>query len=197
MDLEGLKQFIASIDEKLKNQNLPQIARDALTKTKSQAEQALSQHSTTQGMGDLSKNLLDFNSQLYKDYSSYLQKNVSGIGVNTLLAPLMAGGTGYAGGMAMAGQQAKELARERQDKINAGVQGFALGNINLGANLLGQKGSLQLGYAELNEQRRQYNDQNSGWNQFFKMLGSGTGLLASSLTGGSSGAGQAVAGYGG
>ena len=149
--------------------------------------------STADKMGSLSDSLLDPSSKFYQQYASYLQKTTPGIGTNTLLAPLMAGGTGYAGGQAIASKKATGFARERQDKINTGVQGFALGNINMGANLLGQQGQLGLGYANLAEQKRQYDDQNSGWDQFFKLLGMGTGLLSGSSGGGSAGG---VGGYG-
>ena len=94
---------------------------------------------TQDKMGDLSDSLLDPNSKFYQQYASYLQKTTPGIGANTLLSPLMAGGTGYAGGQAIANQKLQGLAGQRQDKINTGVQGFALGNVGLGANLLGQQ----------------------------------------------------------
>ena len=196
MDLEKLKQFIAQLDEQIaKAPN--DFVKNTLQKTKNNAQAALDQYSTVDKMGNLSDSLLNPNSQFYQNYASYLQKTQGGIGVNSLLAPLMAGGTGYAGGQAIAQQQSQGLMRERQDKINTSVQQFALGNINTGANLLGQQGNLQLGYANLNEQKRQYDDQNSGWNKFFSMLGTGAGYLASASTGGTFKAGQAVAGYGG
>ncbi len=196
MDLEGLKNFIAQLDERIANAPNDMI-RNALIKTKANAEAGLSQDSTMDKMGNLSDSLLDPNSQFYQNYASYLQKTQGGVGVNSLLAPLMAGGTGYAGGQAIAQQQSQGLMRERQDKINTGVQQFALGNIGTGANLLGQQGNLQLGYATLNEQKRQYDDQNSGLNKFLSMLGTGAGYLASASTGGTTKASQAVGGYGG
>ena len=146
---------------------------------------------TQDKMGELSDNLLDFNSDFYKQYQSYLQKTVGGVGANSLLTPLMAGGTGYAGGQAIASERASGLNRERQDKINTGVREFALGNIGLGGNLLGQQGNLQLGYAELAEKKRQYEDQNSGLSQLFGALGSGAGLLF-----GGAGMASGVGGYG-
>ena len=154
---------------------------------------------TQDKMGDLSDSLLDPNSKFYQQYASYLQKTTPGIGANTLLAPLMAGGTGYAGGQAIANQKLLGLSRERQDKINTGVQGFALGNIGQGANLLNQQGQLGLGYAGLAEQRRQYDDQNSGWNQFFNTVGQGFAMFNPFNSGGDAGkAGKAgkVGGYG-
>jgi hypothetical protein len=132
---------------------------------------------TVDKMGDLSSQLLDPNSKFYQSYANYLQKTTPGIGANTLLAPLMAGGVGYAGGQAIANKKMETLSTQRQDKINTGVQGFALQNIGTGAGLLGQQGNLGLGWANLQEQKRQYDDQNSGLNGFFGMLGQGFAML--------------------
>ena len=151
---------------------------------------------TETDMSNLSDNLLDFNSDFYKQYASYLQKNVGGVGANSLLAPLMAGGAGYAGGQAIAGARAKDLSAQRQDKVNTGVQGFALGNINTGANLLGQQGNLQLGYANLAENKRQYDDQNSGWNKFFNTVGQGFAMFNPFNGGGGASSPSGVNGYG-
>lgn len=151
---------------------------------------------TQDKMGQLSDNLLNFNSDFYKQYASYLQKNVGGVGANSLLAPLMAGGAGYAGGQAIAGARAKDLLAQRQDKVNTGVQGFALGNINTGANLLGQQGNLQLGYANLAENQRQYNDQNSGFNKFFSTIGQGFAMFNPFGGGGGASSPSGVNGYG-
>ena len=197
MDTEKLKQDLASIESTLANPDISDRTRQAAEDIRRQIQAKLEQNQTTDKIGNLSDNLLNFNSDFYKQYASYLQKNVGGVGANSLLAPLMAGGAGYAGGQAIAGARAKDLSAQRQDKVNTGVQGFALGNINTGANLLGQQGNLQLGYANLAENQRQYNDQNSGWNKFFSALGTGTGLLTNYLTGGMSGMASGVGGYGG
>ena len=143
----------------------------------------LRQAHTSSKMGNLSKDLLDPSSKFYQHFASYLRNNTPGIGKDTLMAPLMAGGTGYAGGQAIAAKKATGFARERQDTINKGVQGFALGNINVGANLLGQQAQSNLGYAELAEQRRQYDDsQGFGWGDF----GSLAAVVAAPFTGGAS-----------
>ena len=177
------EQLMAQLDEEIaRTKHIP--TRNQLIARKGEIQKQYQQQSTVNQMGELSSQLLDPTSKFYQQYASYLQKATPGIGTNTLLAPLMAGGSGYAGGQAIASQKATGFARERQDSINKGVQGFAMGNINVGANLLGNQGNLQLGYANLAEQQRQYNDQNSGWNQFFGMLGSGAGLLSGGLLGG-------------
>ena len=165
------------------------LEKDALIKQFGQLQEKYQAQNTQDKMGNLSDSLLDPSSKFYQQYASYLQKATPGIGTNTLLAPLMAGGTGYVGGQAIASKKATGFARERQENINKGVQGFALGNINLGANLLGQQGQLQLGNAQLNENKRQYDDQNSGFNQFFKMLGMGAGFLPGLGGGGAGGVG--------
>ena len=65
----------------------------------------LSNMMSSSKMGNLSDSLLDPKSKFYQQYASYLQKTTPGIGANTLLAPLMAGGPGYAGGQAIAQQK--------------------------------------------------------------------------------------------
>ena len=75
----------------------------------------LREMSSSNKMGDLSSQLTDFQSPLYQQYASYLQKTTPGIGVNSMLAPLMAGGTGYAGGQAIANQKVSALSKKRSD----------------------------------------------------------------------------------
>jgi len=176
MDLEKLKAYIAQLDQQIAGMKHEPTKR-ALEQAKATAEGQLKQLEPYNKMGDLSDQLLDFGSDYYKKYQDYLQKTTPGIGTNTLLAPLMAGGTGYAGGQAISQKKMETFGKERQDKINTGVSQFALGNINVGANLLGQKGNLGLGWAELQEQKRQYDDQNSGWNGFWGTLGQGFAML--------------------
>jgi len=122
-------------------------------------------------------NMTDFNSPLYQQYAQYLQKTTQGIGVNSLLAPLMAGGAGYAGGQAIASQQAQGMNKQRQDKINTGVQQFAVGNQQ---NVLGQLGQLGGSFATTlnrNAMDAQTAAQNNPFNQLGGMLGSFAGLL--------------------
>ena len=195
MDTEKLKEYIAKLDEQIAGTN-HDLTKRALADTRAKAQSKLNELETTNKMGQLSDNLLNFNSDFYKQYASYLQKNVGGVGANSLLAPLMAGGAGYAGGQAIAGARAKDLSAQRQDKVNTGVQGFALGNINTGANLLGQQGNLQLGYANLAENQRQYNDQNSGWNKFFSTIGQGFAMFNPFNGGGGASSPSGVNGYG-
>ena len=146
----------------------------------------LSNMMSSSKMGNLSDSLLDPKSKFYQQYASYLQKTTPGIGANTLLAPLMAGGTGYAGGQAIAQQKLAGLSAQRQDKINTGVQGFALGNIGQGANLLNQQGQLGLGYAGLAEKRRQFDNQPTDWRSIMGGVGSLAAMAAAPFTGGAS-----------
>lgn len=158
------------------------------------------QFNTAGEMGQLSNSLLDFMSPFYQQYASYLQKNTPGIGANTLLAPLMAGGTGYAGGQAIAMQQAKAMQRQRQDGINSGVQGFALGNINIGAGLLGQQANAYGNIFSQLEQTRQFeknlkSQSGSFWDQLLNIGGMFGGNAMGSLlsAGGSAAGGSAIA----
>ena len=70
----------------------------------------LREMSSSGKMGDLSSQLTDFQSPLYQQYAAYAQKSTPGIGANTLLSPLMASGTGYAGGQAIANQKLQAMA---------------------------------------------------------------------------------------
>lgn len=204
MQYGNIEQAIADVQRQISNAP-NDITKKALEKLLGQLYEAQRTQQPYNKMGDLSEQLLDPNSQFYQNYQSYLQKTMPGIGVNTLLAPLMAGGVTYAGGQNIASAKATELNKERQDKINTGVQGFALQNIGAGAGLLGQQGNLGLGIAELNEQRRQYNETQSGnlLQSLGGILGTGLGLLNPfNLFGGgkasaTSNSGGGVAGYGG
>lgn len=183
MDYENIEQAIAAIKEKMAsapNEMIRRAYQDQLGKL----YEAQRTQTPYDKMGGLSDDLLNFNSDFYKQYQSYLQKTMGGTGANSLLAPLMAGGVSYAGGQNLVAAKQKELAGQRQDKVNTGVQGFALQNIGMGGNLLGQQGGLGMQMNQLSEQRRQYDDQNSGWNKLFGVLGQGMGFLPGLLGGG-------------
>ena len=122
------------------------------------------------------ENITDFNSPLYQQYAQYLQKTMPGIGVNSLLAPLMAGGAGYAGGQSIANAKLQGMNRERQDKINTGVQGFAG---SLQGQVMPQIG--QIGQSFQNTMNRvsqedMFNQQNSGWGLVGQTLGGLVGM---------------------
>ena len=119
------------------------------------------------------ENITDFNSPLYQEYAKYLQKTTPGIGVNSLLAPLMAGGAGYAGGQAIANQKLQGMSRERQDKINTGVQGFAGNMQNQVMGQLGQIGGSFQNTANRVSQEDMFNQQNSGWGAVGNVVGQG------------------------
>jgi len=103
--------------------------------------------------------------------------------VNSLLAPLMAGGAGYAGGQAIANQKAMGWERQRQDKINTGVQDFALG---LQGQVLGQLGQLGDSFTTSRTQSMQqgeYDSAKSPLSQIGGVLGQGFGMFGNSLLG--------------
>jgi len=135
------------------------------------------------------ENMTNFQSPLYQQYAQYLQKTQGGIGVNSLLAPLMAGGSGYAGGQAIASQKASEMGRERQDKINTGVQGFAMNMQNNVMGQLGQIGSSFNNTLNRNAIEAQQDAANSPWGTVGGVLGGIGGFLLGGPAG-------AVAGYG-
>jgi len=151
-------------------------------------------------------NIANFNSPLYQQYASYLQKTTPGVGVNSLLAPLMAGGVSYAGGQNIATARANEMNRGRQDKVNAGVQGFALNMQNQILPQLSQIGGSFESQRNFNLQQQQTDAANSPWNQIGSTLGGLAGMFLPGLIGmgggmagaaGGGGASAAVGGYGG
>lgn len=148
------------------------------------------------------ENITDFNSPLYQQYQQYLQKTMGGIGVNSLLAPLMAGGAGYAGGQAIANQKAMGWERQRQDKINTGVQDFALGLQGQVLNQLGQLGDSFSTSRTQSMQQGEYDSAKSPLSQIGGVLGTGLGMFGNSLLGllgggGNRASASTVGGYGG
>lgn len=149
------------------------------------------------------ENITDFNSPLYQEYAKYLQKTSPQMGVNSLLAPLMAGGMSYAGGQNLVAEKQKQFAGQRQDKINTGVQQFAGSLQSQVMPQLGQIGTSFQNTANRVSQEDMFNAQNSGWGLVGNVIGQGMGMLNPfNLLGGSYG-GRAtpqqpsVAGYGG
>ena len=126
-------------------------------------------------------NITDFNSPMYRQYQEYLQKTTPQIGVNTLLAPLMAGGASYGGAQAIAGQRATAMAGQRQDKIQTGVQGFASAMQGQVGGMIGQLQGNLMSQQQLAEQRRQSNA--TPWGQIGGAVGS---IAAAPFTGGTS-----------
>jgi hypothetical protein len=139
------------------------------------------------------ENITDFQSPLYQEYAKYLQKTMPGIGVNSLLAPLMAGGVGYAGGQNIANQKLQGMNRERQDKINTGVQGFASSMQSQVMPQLGQIGNSFQNTMQRVSQEDMFNQQNSGWG----LVGQTVGGLAGMFNPMSLFGGGGASGYGG
>lgn len=149
------------------------------------------------------ENITDFNSPLYQQYQQYLQKTSPQIGVNSLLAPLLAGGMSYAGGQNIASAKMNELNLQRQDKINTNVQGFAGSLQSQVMPQIGQVGNSFQNTMQRVSQEDMFNAQNSGVNAVMNTIGQFTGLLNPFNFGGGSYGGRAVpqqpsvAGYGG
>lgn len=128
----------------------------------------------TQNFGN---QLFDFNSPLYQQFQSYLQKVTPGIGTNTLIAPLLASGASGDTSKNIANVRAQDLAQKRNEGINQTTQQFALGNLGQIPGLLGQfSGNLQ------NQQQQTYqndlrNDANNGWNQVGGLVGNLAGMF--------------------
>ena len=147
---------------------------------------------TLQGKVDARYNeVTDFNSPLYQNFRSYAQKSTPGIGVNSLIAPLKAGGLSTTGAKNIASSRMQELQTGRNEQISNAVTQFALGQQGQATGLLGlfsnnqnNYNQLQLQYAQLGEQQRQFNESQP---TFFDSLlnivggiaGQGTGNLMS------------------
>lgn len=132
------------------------------------------------------ENMTDFQSPLYQGYAQFLQKTTPGIGANTLLGSLIAGGNGFAGGMNIANQKAMDFARERQDAINNSTLGFFNNNQQSVMGQLGQIGGSFQATADRVTQQDIANQANSPWNMVGNAVGGLIGL-ANPLGGGSMG----------
>ena len=129
-------------------------------------------------------NITDFNSPLYQQYQSYLQKATPGIGVNTLLAPLLAGGASYGGSQKIASERMKAMQGQRSDAINQNVQGFALGLQNQVNPLLSQIGGSFFQSRQLDQQDAARRDANNPWASIGSLIGGiGGNLLAPGIGG--------------
>ena len=132
-------------------------------------------------------NMTDTNSPLYQQYARFLQKTTPGIGTNALLAPLMAGGTGYAGGQAIAQKKMETFGRERQDKINTGVSQFGL---QMQDKIQSQLGMLGGSFAKTMDRTAETDQANkTDWASIMKNVAS---LALAIPTGGASLAGLAI-----
>ena len=135
------------------------------------------------------KDVTDFNSPLYQQYRGYIQKSTPGIGTDTLLAPLKAQGFSGTSAKNIAQNQAKNLQTGRNEQISNAVTEFAIGQQSQATGLLGIYSSNQNNYnqlilqqAQLQEQKRQYNETQSG-NFVNSLLSLGGGLLANFIPG--------------
>lgn len=118
--------------------------------------------------------LIDFNSPLYQQFQSYLQSVTPGIGVNTLMSPLLASGASGDSAKNIANIRAGDLAQKRNESINQSVQSFALGNLSQIPGLLGQfSGNLQnqQNLTLQNDLRRDANSPLSGLGSLLGLVG--------------------------
>lgn len=103
------------------------------------------------------KDVTDFQSPLYSQYRKFLQSSTPGIGLNSLLAPLMAGNVDYGTGQKLASQRSQEMAGQRNESINQGVQSFALGMQSQANPILGQMSGNYNNIMNYWENQRQFN----------------------------------------
>lgn len=139
-------------------------------------------------------NITDMSSPLYQQFAQLQRNTTPGIGVNTLLAPLLATGIDFGQAQNIAQQRASEFMRERNDTIGNSVRNFALGMQNNVLPALGQIGQSFFTQQELAQRDRAIDAQSSPFAQLAQMLGTFAGLYATGgLGGGTAGASAAAA----
>lgn len=128
------------------------------------------------------QDITDFGSEYYQQYRGLLGKITPTVGTGTVLAGLQAGGGNYAASQVQAGARVDELSRERTDFLNTATSQFALGSQAQAGGLLGQYSQNAQFLAQLEEQRRQFDEsQPDFWDSLLNIgataLGTGAGFL--------------------
>lgn len=103
------------------------------------------------------KDITDFNSPLYSQYRKFLSSATPQFGLNSLLAPLMAGNVDYGTAQKLGSQRVQEANVVRNEGINKGVQEFALGMQSQANPILGQMGGNYSNIMNYWENQRQFN----------------------------------------
>jgi len=120
----------------------------------------------------------DFNSDYYKQYSQFLQKNTPSIGTDSLLGLLSAGGYDYGGAQAIASQRSKQLNQNRNEDIQKSTMEFALNSQNQGNSLLGSMLQNTQFNSQLYQQQQQFNaNQPTFWDSLLNVAGGIAGTL--------------------
>ena len=105
------------------------------------------------------KDITDFQSPLYSQYRKFLQSSTPQFGLNSLLAPLMAGNVDYGTAQKLGSMRSQEMNAQRNEGINRGVQEFALGMQGQAGGMLGQMSGNYSNIMNYWENQRQFNAQ--------------------------------------
>lgn len=120
--------------------------------------------------------IFDFNSPLYQSFGAYLQKLYPGVGVNTLMSPLLASGASTTSAGNIAKVNANDILQKKNAAIKQTVEEFALGNYSQIPGLLGQFSSNLQNQQNVTLQNDLRSDQNSPLSGLGSLLGQLAGL---------------------
>lgn len=138
-------------------------------------------------------NITDMSSPLYQQFAQFQRNTMPGVGVNTLLAPLIASGVDFGTAQGIAQQRTQEFMRERNDTIGNSVRNFAMGMQNNVLPTIGQIGQSFFTQQELAQRDKQVDQANSPFGALAGVLGQLFGMFASGGFGGAGSAGAAAA----
>ena len=125
--------------------------------------------------------LTDFGSKYYQEARGLFGKILPTQGAN-YIAGLQAGGGNFGASQVQAKASQRGFERRREDFLNTNVTQFAIGSQAQAGGLLGQLSGNQQFMAQLNEQRRQFDESGSDiWDSLINIgataLGTGAGFL--------------------
>ena len=142
---------------------------------------------------NITKGLLDTNSEFYQNFRSFLGSVTSNPGANSFLSALQAGGGNFGASQVQAQQQQRGAEGRRNDFLNTATKGFASQNIGTAAGLVGQQQGSDLQQQGIALGNKQADAAMPGWLDF---LGSIAGTVAGGLSGGLLGGGGGQGGGG-
>ena len=127
--------------------------------------------------------LTDFNSPYYQQFRSYLGSMIPRTSQDSIYGMAKASGAGDTNSFAISSKLKEGYDRERIDKINQGVTGFALNNVSQVGNMFGVQAGLANNQLDAWNQREVAKINNQvGWGD---ILSAPLGIAANFLTFGS------------
>ena len=137
------------------------------------------------------EDLTDFGSEYYQQARGLFGKIMPTQGAN-YIAGLQAGGGNYGASQVQAKASQRGFERRREDFLNTNVTQFAIGSQAQAGGLLGQLSGNQQFMAQLNEQRRQFDESQPNFLESFAggVLNIGSFLAGGLIAGGGGGSQQ-------